>query len=312
MSSKETTTAVLVTIAAANQLADASYPRKVSEPHQVALVPREHFKKALRIEERTACALDAIATVLVKASRDEVIAVGLQVDYSSPGSVTITVAANTDVLPTTVKHLTEIWDALYKLRIKYRAQQEKEKSKKQAYADEMPPKPHEAPLPVEHCELVKLVYVYSFAKFSRRLEKCYHKIISTLNMLKDRVKSGELDQDDDTILNLFYVLGYLRSFHNYDMSKLQENQFIKNMTATFFAFQELLSETEKSRARAILGTSFEDTWRHIEKSLALQTAIMDLDRFAGSRRMSPILSKTLIVNNLPAAICAELPSQISD
>ncbi|KAK2797495.1 hypothetical protein FQN50_009181 [Emmonsiellopsis sp. PD_5] len=304
MATKETTTAVLVAVAAANKLPEA-YLRKTSEAQQVA-------ETALRIEERTARALDAIAAVLVKAPREEEISVGLQVDYGSPGSVTITVAANKNVPEAAVQHLTEIWTALCKLRSKYRAEQRNEKLKKQTYADETPPKPREAPLPAEYCELVKLVYGYSFAKFSRRLEKRHDKMMSAFNTLKNRLKSGELDDDDDTVLNLCFVLRNLRLFHNYGLSKIQEDQFVKDMTLAFFAFRRLQSEEEKSRTRAMLGASFEDIWRHMEKGLSFQTAIMDLDRFSSSRRMSTILAKSLIVNRLPAAVSAELPSQISD
>ncbi|KAK2807607.1 hypothetical protein FQN51_000040 [Onygenales sp. PD_10] len=310
MPSKETTTAVLVAIAAANQLVDASYYAKRTSA--VALVPREPFEKALHTEEITARVLNALATVLVKAPRGEVIAVGLQVDYSSPGSVAITMASDKNIPAATVQHLTKIWSALYKLRIKYRAEERNEKANKQMDADETSPKPRKATLPAEYCELVRLVYGYSFAKFSRRLEKRHDKMMSAFNTLKDRLKSGELDDDDDTVLNLFCVLRYLRLFRNYDPSKLQEGQFIKDMTSAFFTFRELQSEEEKSRVEAILGASFEDIWRHIEKSLSFQTAIMDLNRFSTCRRMYTILSKTLIVNHLPATICAELPSQISD
>lgn len=49
----------------------------------------------------------------------------------------------------------------------------------------------------------------------------------------------------------------------------------------------------------------------MEKALGLQKAIMNLDRLAASRRMSPILRKSLTVNRLPTNECERLPSPIS-
>ncbi|PGH01547.1 hypothetical protein AJ79_07895 [Helicocarpus griseus UAMH5409] len=283
----------LVALDAANNLTTTpTAPRRGTEKHQLVLIPEE------RHEERTAHIVDAFAAILVHAPRHEAYAVGIQVNFSDSGCVTLTVSGNQDVPASLVNYIHKVWDILANLSLYYKREF---KGPGQLYSQITPPKnPLDDQEHKEYKKLTEGVYNHCLPKFLRRIHKHHSEVVAFCEGMVPRAASKGMDSTGEKIKGLYYVFRSLMEIYDMGESKLlsslSDETFLKRITNSCLWIQGL--EKNQEWVQALFGIEYDNVWRHLKKATALQASILNFNRLARSRRMSSVLRKKLNVHCL--------------
>ncbi|OJD14366.1 hypothetical protein AJ78_05271 [Emergomyces pasteurianus Ep9510] len=265
--------------------------------------------------DRTAKILNAIATILVERPRGGVFAVGARIIHSrsllQEGSVQLFLAGNDNIPDEMKQYLEDVWQILQKMAVENRKKLlKKSHMRRSNYFDVTPLKNNDTEatgIPANYLELMQKVYIHGSKKWLQRLNKLYSALRKFIDVVFKHVVPGLADNDSEYKLldDVVYVLRevewintQLEDSEGRDKTPelMSNEQFLRRMCGVGSVVSSLspdnftrldkLNEADKEARKPISC--------RLNKFVALQFAIAQLERFTRSPRFYRILTMKLV------------------